>query len=299
VFAGKKGLLNDRNFGIILLIPTFVFIGGVIVFPLINAVYMSFTKSSFINIQLQKYIGLRNYEKIFVNPTYWKVVKNTFILGSISIGVSLIIGLGLALALNGVGRFQRILRSIYVIPWILPAVVIGIIWLWLLSTQVGVVNFILQSTGLIQSNLPWLSDIYLSRAAVIIMFIWFQTPFMMVALLAGLQTIPQELKEASIVDGAGRWQVFRYISLPLLSPIIAICVILSMVYFFQNFAIIYTTTSGGPANATETFCLYVYDTAFNYGWVGRSCAIGVTWLLFLLVFALFYFKLGGRERFGI
>jgi ABC-type sugar transport system permease subunit len=175
-------------------------------------------------------------------------------------------------------------------------VVIGVTWMWMLGTETGVINYLLKAFGLIKQNLPWLADSTLSVVAVNLVFIWSTVPFIMVTILGGLQTIPDEFVEAAIVDGATFSQRLRFITLPLLTPIIAIATILRVIFTMQNFAIIYMVTQGGPGYATETFALYVYETAFNSARLGRAAAIGTTWLFFLLVFVVLYLKLVVREE---
>lgn len=292
----KKKVLSNRQFAIILLIPAFVVIIGVIMVPLFDALRMSFTKTSLINLRRQEYVGWSNYAKIFKDLTYWQVVKNTFFIAGVSVTISLLVGLGLALTLNKVVRGRGLLRGLFIVPWLIPGVVIGITWTWMLGTETGVINYILKSSGLINENLPWLADKVLSKFAVNLVFVWSSVPFIMLTILAGLQAIPREILEASITDGAGYWQRFRYIILPLLTPIIAICTILRTIYTLQNFVIIYMLTQGGPGYATETFALYVYETAFNSARIGKACAIGTTWLIFLLIFVILYLKIVGKEE---
>ena len=296
MIAGRKQILGERGFALLLLLPAFLILAGVILVPLIDAVRMSFTITKLTSLHKHKYVGLRNYIKIFTDPTYWEVVTNTFRIVAISVGLSLLFGFVLALALNNIKRGRGALRALYIIPWLVPGVVIGITWSWILGTETGVVNYIFKSVGLIKENLPWLADKTLSNIAVNMVFVWSSVPFIMVTLLGGLQAIPTDFLEAAIVDGSNFWQRLRFIILPLLMPIIAIATILRVIYTMQNFVIIYMITQGGPGYATETFALYVYETAFNSARLGRASAIGTTWLFFLLIFVVLYLKLVVKEE---
>lgn len=294
MIVGGRQLLGDRAFGIALLLPAFAIIIGIILFPLLDAMRLSVTSTNLINIRRQPLVGLRNYQQIFTDPTYWQVVGNTFFITGASVASSVVIGMALALALNGLAAGRGLLRALFIVPWLVPGVVIGVTWNWMLSTETGIVNYLLRAAGLASANLPWLADGTLSMVAVNGVFVWSSVPFIMVTLLAGLQAIPAELVEAAVVDGATFGQRFRLVVLPLLLPIITIATILRVIYTIQNFVIVYMLTQGGPGYATETLALYVYETAFNAARLGKASAIGVTWFCYLLVFVVIYLKLVDR-----
>lgn len=294
MITGGRQLLGDRAFGVALLLPAFAIIAGIILFPLLDAMRLSVTATNLINIRRQPLVGLRNYQQIFTDPTYWQVVGNTFFITGASVASSVVIGMALALALNGLAAGRGLLRALFIVPWLVPGVVIGVTWNWMLSTETGIVNYLLRAAGLASANVPWLADGTFSMVAVNGVFVWSSVPFIMVTLLAGLQAIPAELVEAAVVDGATFGQRFRLVVLPLLLPIITIATILRVIYTIQNFVIVYMLTQGGPGYATETLALYVYETAFNAARLGKASAIGVTWFCYLLVFVVIYLKLVDR-----
>lgn len=296
MIVGGRQLLGDRAFGIVLLVPAFAIIVGIILFPLLDAARLSITSTNLINIRKQPIVGLRNYQQIFTDPTYWQVVGNTFFITGASVAVSVVIGMALALALNAMVTVRGLLRALFIVPWLVPGVVIGVTWNWMLSTETGVLNYLIRALGFASTNLPWLADGTLSMAAVNGVFVWSSVPFIMVTLLGGLQAIPSELVEAAIVDGATFGQRFRMVVLPLLLPIVTIATILRVIYTIQNFVIVYMLTQGGPGYATETLALYVYETAFNSARLGKASAIGVTWFFYTLVFVVLYLKLVDREE---
>jgi multiple sugar transport system permease protein len=296
MIVGGRQLLGDRAFGIALLIPAFAIIVGIILFPLLDAARLSVTSTNLINIRKQPFVGLRNYQQILTDPTYWQVVGNTFFITGASVAISVVIGMALALALNAMVTVRGLLRALFIVPWLVPGVVIGVTWNWMLSTETGVVNYLIRTLGIASQNLPWLADGTLSMAAVNGVFVWSSVPFIMVTLLGGLQAIPSELVEAAVVDGATFGQRFRMVVLPLLLPIITIATILRVIYTIQNFVIVYMLTQGGPGYATETLALYVYETAFNSARLGKASAIGVTWFFYTLVFVVLYLKLVDREE---
>jgi len=288
--------LSDRWLSILLLVPALAIIGGVLLFPLIEAFRISFTSLNLIGFK-GKFVGLKNYLVIFRSAVYQQVLINTLLISVTTVALRFAAGMGLALIINRTFRGRTIVRGLLVLPWLIPSVVVGLLWAWLFDSDIGIVNYVLVVLGVIPANLSWLAENVLAKVAVIIAFTWAGTPFIMMVMLAGLQTIPSEINESAAIDGAGKFSVFRFITLPFLRPLIAINTLLSIVYIFQNFAIIYMLTKGGPGYATEIFSLFVYETAFNSGRLGRASAIGVTWMLLLLGFSIVYVRLiAGKEE---
>ncbi len=288
--------MSDRWLSILLLVPALAIIGGVLLFPLIEAFRISFTSLNLIGFK-GKFVGLKNYLIIFRSTAYQQVLINTLLISVTTVALRFAAGMGLALIINRAFRGRTIVRGLLVLPWLIPSVVVGLLWAWLFDSDIGIVNYVLVALGVIPVNLSWLAENVLAKIAVIIAFTWAGTPFIMMVMLAGLQTIPSEINESAAIDGAGKFSVFRFITLPFLRPLIAINTLLSIVYIFQNFAIIYMLTKGGPGYATEIFSLFVYETAFNSGRLGRASAIGVTWMLLLLGFSIVYVRLiAGKEE---
>jgi len=281
---------RDRIFGYSLLVPALLLLTLIIIIPLTEAIGYSFTKTSLISFTKHEFIGLQNYQKLFRDPDYWLVLKNTVFIVFTSVFISLVIGVILALILDNSSGLN-LLRGLLIIPWLIPGVVIGIVWKWVLATEAGIFNFILRKVGILESNFPFLSDQTVSPWVVVLVFVWASVPYILVTTLAGLKAVPQDLEEAAIIDGANFRQRFFSIVVPIILPVVSIAVILRIIYTMQDFAIIFSLTQGGPGNATETFVLHVYKTAFNSAQIGMACAIGVTWLVFLLVFVVSYFKL--------
>ena len=292
----RRSRLSDRWLSILLLVPALAIIGGVLLFPLIEAFRISFTSLNLIVFK-GKFVGLKNYLMVFRSTAYQQVLINTLLISVTTVALRFAAGMGLALIINRAFRGRTIVRGLLVLPWLIPSVVVGLLWAWLFDSDIGIVNYVLVALGVIPVNLSWLAENVLAKIAVIIAFTWAGTPFIMMVMLAGLQTIPSEINESAAIDGAGKFSVFRFITLPFLRPLIAINTLLSIVYIFQNFAIIYMLTKGGPGYATEIFSLFVYETAFNSGRLGRASAIGVTWMLLLLGFSIVYVRLiAGKEE---
>ena len=183
---------------------------------------------------------------------------------------------------------QAFWRGAFLLPWLIPGVIVSFLWLWIFNANYGVLNGVLRNMGIIDSNINWLGARSMAMGAVIIAKSWQTFPWIMVMMLAGLQTIPRDLIEAAAIDGADRWKTFRNVTMPQLRGIASVVLLLSFIWNFQHFENIYVMTGGGPAKATTTFSIAVYQTAFQAFDLGRAGAIGIWWmaLLSVLVFRL-------------
>ena len=288
--------LTNFQFAVLLLLPALVIISLVIVFPLIYSIGLSFTNNNLLR-PTSKFIGLRNYDKLFQSETYWQILRNTIIISFFSVLGQTVIGMALALLLNQGIKGMKIFRGLALTCWAVPALAAGILWLLIFNAEYGIFNYILKISGIIKEYIPWLTHMIWAKAAVIITFIWRGTPFVMVMFLAALQTIPQDIIDSSKIDGAGASKRFFHITVPTIRHIIMIATLLQVIAIFQNFIIIHSITEGGPANGTKTLCIHVYEIAFDAWKMGRATAIGVTWLIILLVFSVFWLRyVGGKEQ---
>lgn len=267
----------------------------VVAYPLVRSFALSLTGYNLIRQASHTFIGLKNYVALWHDEIFWEALKNTLIFNVSSVVGGFLIGFVLALLLNTHIRFRRIFRGILLAPWVIPYVVIGFLFLYMFNTKIGIVNYTLQRTGLIAEFLPWLAKPVLAMTAVIIANIWNQFPFHLTTMLAGLQTVPEDCIEAARIDGAGSIAVFRYITLPWLRNIIVISTTLMMIQNFNNFALIWSITGGGPINSTTTFVIYVFQKAFEEFNFGYASAIGMVWMALLVVFAYVYMKFAVKE----
>lgn len=280
----------------IFLLPTAITLTVVIFWPLAQGIINAFRKVSLINPELgMPFVGLNNFSLILHDDVFWTAVLNTMTFTSASVVISLLLGITLALLLNQDIRFRGFFRGMALLPWVVPSVITGLIWRWLYHPEWGLLNHILVSLGIIAKSRPWLADPSTAMAAVIVAKIWRTTPFMMVMLLAGLQTIQPELYEAARSDGASAWQEFRYITLPGLQHTIMVISLLSALWSFQAMSLIWVMTEGGPIVATETLAVYVYRTAFQYWKMGYGSALGVILLVFCTVLAVWYVRVLRRS----
>jgi multiple sugar transport system permease protein len=239
-----------------------------------------------------KFIGLDNFDHLFHDSTFWEALTHTlgFIAGYIPL--VMVIALGVALLLDRKLKGVAIFRTAFFIPVVSAWVAIALIWQWIFNPQFGLLNYLL---GLVGIHGPaWLFDPQWAMPAIILTSVWKDTGFVMVMFLAGLQNIPGEYYEASLVDGATGWQRFRYITLPLLSPTTFFALIISLINSFQVFDQVWIMTAGGPAGATTVLVEQIVKNAFSYSNMGYASAI--SWVLFVLVFAVTLFQTRMQRR---
>jgi multiple sugar transport system permease protein len=223
------------------------------------------------------FVGLANYIADWHDPVFWQVVLNTFVYTAVATVLKMVGGLGLALVMNQDFRFKNLTRALLLLPFIVPTVLSTIAWQWIFDPAFSVVNWTLIATGLISPPGPsWLGNPHLAMASLIVVNVWRGLPFYAITLLAGLQTISPELYEAATIDGASAWGRFRYVTLPLMKPIIFIVTMFSVIFTFADFQLIYVLTHGGPANATQVFATYAFDVAMLGGQFGQGAAIALT-----------------------
>lgn len=235
------------------------------------------------------FVGLENYIADMRDPTFEKALINTVLFTILSIVPQFLIGLGLAVFFYQRFPLSRLLRSVFLLPWLLPLVVSSTIWKWLFNETNGVIDQFLSGAHIIAPHFSWLTTSGWSMGALIFANIWLGIPFNMVILYSGLQGIDKDLYEAATIDGASWWQQFRSITLPLLQPVIGIVLILGFIYTLKVFDLIYVMTQGGPANSTQTFATWSYNLSFVQQEFGQGAAQANMILLISLALGLLYF----------
>ncbi|MEY4518665.1 MAG: hypothetical protein RLZZ499_1264 [Cyanobacteriota bacterium] len=275
---------QEKITGWIMLFPALLVLGLVFIYPIARAFWLSwFTEN--LGTQLQPvFAGLSNYQRMLGDGRFWQSLGNTGIFTVISVFLELLLGLGVALVLNKSFWGRGVVRTAAIIPWALPTAVMGLAWAWIFNDQYGVVNDILLRLGLIDTGINWLGTPSLAMIALIVADVWKTTPFISIILLAGLQSISEDLYEAHRLDGASPWQSFTQITLPLLMPQILIALLFRFAQSFGIFDLIQVMTGGGPAGSTETVSIYIYSTVMRYLDFGYGAALVVVTFL-LLVFA--------------
>lgn len=289
---------NEAFFAAVLLLPAVAILALVIFYPLVQALLLSLKDASLLNVTVAPFTGLDNFKQLLGDEVFWTAVKNTLVLTTISIGGSLVLGMSLALVLNENLPFRNFFRGIALIPWVVPGVVVALLTLYMFNSQVGVIDYVLVQLGVTEGFVDWFGSTRNALWAIILANIWNQTPFYMLMILAGLQTVPEDEYDAVKVDGANVLQRFRYVTLPNIRGVLAIVIALQVIWNFNNFDLIWATTEGGPVNATTTLTVHVYRMAFKSLDLGYAAAIGVVMLIALLLFSVFYVRAmeRGEER---
>ncbi len=274
--------MNNQKTGWILLFPALFLLFLVFLYPISRAFVLSlFTQN--LGTQLEPvFSGLANYQRMLGDGRFWQSLNNTAIFTVISVSLELVLGLCIALVLNQSFFGRGIVRTIAIIPWALPTSIMGLAWAWIFNDRFGVANDILQRFGLIETGINWLGEPGLAMVAIIIADVWKTTPFISIILLAGLQSISQDLYEAHKIDGANPWQSFYQITLPLLMPQIMIALLFRFAQAFGIFDLVQVMTGGGPAGSTETVSIYIYSTVMRYLDFGYGAALVVATFMILI-----------------
>ena len=243
-----------------------------------------------------EFIGWDNFVTLFADDVYWLSVFNTIIYTVVASAAKFLLGLWLAMLLNEHMPFKAFIRAIVLLPWIVPTVLSAIAFWWLYDSQFSIISWALKSMGLIKDNIDFLGNPVNARISVIVANVWRGIPFVAISLLAGLQTIPSSLYEAATLDGATGWQRFRFITLPMLTPIIAVVMTFSVLFTFTDFQLIYVLTRGGPINATHLMATLAFQRAIPGGQLGQGAALASSMIPFLVASVMFsYFGLQRRK----
>ncbi|SIM59663.1 carbohydrate ABC transporter permease [Micromonospora cremea] len=285
--------LGDGAFAALLMLPALAMLAAIVVYPLVASLVTAFFEQSLVE-PGRTFVGLQNITDL-LGGDFWRLLRQTLVFTVGATVAPFLVGLGLALALNTRIRGRATLRGLLLIPWLVPSVVVSFLWMWIFNANYGLANGALEALGLIDAPRAWLAAPGTAMTAVIIAKTWASFPWIMVMLLAGLQTVPVELHEAAETDGAGAVQRFFAVTLPHLRGIIGIVLLLELIWNFQHFDLIYVMTGGGPAGATETFATAVYETAFQGFDLGRAGALGLLWMVLLLGMVAIYVRRSERE----
>jgi multiple sugar transport system permease protein/N,N'-diacetylchitobiose transport system permease protein len=279
-----------------LLLPSAVAVFGVVVYPVLRTLLISFFEVNSALATETPFVGLQNYASVLTDAGFWAAIGRTMYFTVVSTALELLLGLGLAALLQAEIRGRWLFRAIVVIPWAVPTIVNAAMWKGIINAQYGALNGLLTQVGLLDEYKAWLGDPWLALNAVVVADVWKTTPLVAFFLLAGLSSIPKELYEAAKIDRASTWRTFRSITLPLLVPSIAIVVVLRTVEAFKVFDIIYGMTRGGPANGTQTIAYFAYTTAFSDQQYGVGSAISYLIVLVILALSAVYLRLLRRSE---
>ncbi|MFI0724203.1 carbohydrate ABC transporter permease [Streptomyces sp. NPDC021224] len=286
-----------RALGFVL--PAWLYVLAFYAYPLLSNVKMGFqdyTVSSFFT-GSAPWTGLANYRAVWNSPQFTRTVVNTALFTAGSLLFQFALGLALAVFFRRSFPLGGVLRSLLLVPWLLPLVVSGTVWRWMFYNDSGVVNQVLLQLHLVHQPVPWLVSTNMSLVAVTLVNIWVGVPFNMVILYGGLQAIPEQLYEAAAIDGANAWQRFTRITLPMLRPVALVVLTLGLIYTVKAFDVIMTVSQGGPANSSQTLTTFAYQLSFQQLTFGRGAAVGNLLILLAVVFAALYLR-AVRDREG-
>lgn len=274
--------------GIAFLVPALLIIAFVLLFPIVQTVVLSLGRNSTSVFIDYEFAGLANYQRLLKTPRFITSLNNTIVFTAVTVPLELVIGIGLALVLNRHFKGKGLLRMAVLFPWALPTALNALMWRWMLNTEFGLFNSLLLDTRLIAERINWLGGIPDAMAAMMFVSVWKTSSFMALLLLAGLQTIPDDLYEAGSVDGTTRFSEFRYITLPLLRPAILVSVLLRTMDAMRSFELPFNLTDGGPLTSTETISLYSYRVIFQYVNFNLGSSAVIIQFVIIMSISLFY-----------
>ncbi|NRF92832.1 sugar ABC transporter permease [Paenibacillus frigoriresistens] len=282
-----KNLRLNRSGPYFVMVPGILLLALFSIYPFLFLLKISFQKYSPIG-NNNPFIGLKNYVNLFQDHNFWNAIKVTAIFVFSTVILEFVIGLALAVIVNRITMGQKWFQSIILLPIAMAPTVVGLMFRFMMNDQYGVLNYFTELLGF--SRTAWLSNPHLALPALILTDIWQWTPFMMIILLAGLKGIPDEPYEAANIDGASAWQTFRYVTIPQLSRIISIAILLRTIDSFRIYDTIYMMTKGGPINVTSTLSWIVYDKGFKFLDFGYGAAICVVLLIVVVSLLTFLMK---------
>lgn len=272
------------------ILPALLVVGLLLLYPVISSIFYSFTSKHLIK-QNYEFVALKNYIDILTDPDFWHAFFTNVKWTVISLTGQLLVGFTAALALDKVRHGKSIYRTLLIVPWAFPTIVIALSWKWILNGVSGFLPHFLVNIGLCETAPQFLTDKALVFPTMVFINIWFGAPLIMVNVLSALQTVPKDQYEAALLDGATPWQSFIHITVPHIKRVVGLLVVLRTIWVFNSFDIIYLITGGGPAGLTQTVPIYAYNVGWGLKMLGRSSAVTVLLLIFLLIVCAFYFKL--------
>ncbi len=278
---------REWRFAFLLLLPAIVMIGTFVAYPFVRGIWLSVTDT--VVGREGSFVGIQNFAKLWNDSIFRRAAQNTVFYTAAATVMKLSIGMAVALMLNNLLGFKRILRASMLLPWIVPTVLSTLAWKWMLDPTFSIVNWVLFQLGFIHVRVNWLGGPVMALWSVILVNVWRGTPFFAITLLAGLQTISPEVYEAASIDGANAWQRFWTVTWPLLMPVTMVVMLFSVIQTFADFQLVYILTGGGPANSTHLFATYAYQIGVATGKLGEGAAASLA--MFPVLFAVVLFQL--------
>lgn len=277
----EKKKRRRREYPILYLFPTLVILGLLVAYPLVNNLVNSFSEGGV-------FPALGNYQKLFADRYFRSDLKNTFQWLLYTVPFEMFFGLLFAILLNSKIRLKKMFRTIFIVPWVIPASVVCIIWRWIYNADYGILNYILQVLHLINKNQLWVSDPNQVLKCIAVVYVWKIAPFVMIMYLSGLQSISADIYESARLDGANWLEQVGYITLPLLFPVMRSVILVSVIWSLNSFVYVYSISGGGPARVSEIVQIFIYKTGIEQYNFEYSAAAANIFLAIVMIIAFAY-----------
>ena len=271
-------------------LPAVIVVAALFIYPIFSSLFYSMTTKNLIRPKYN-FVGLKNYLDILSDPKFWAAFLNSLKWTVFSLLGQILVGFTAALALNRVNLFKGMYKTLLIIPWAFPSIVIAFSWTWILNGVYGILPNLLVKWNICESAPQFLTEKNLAFIVLVLINIWFGAPMIRVNVLSALQTVPQDQYEAAKIDGASTFQSFKHITLPHIKLVMGLLVVLRTVWIFNNFDLIYLITGGGPAGSTQTVPLYAYEMGWGTKLLGKSSAVTVLLFIFLMSVCIIYFTI--------
>lgn len=288
-----RGFFRYDNIGLLFILPAFIYMLVFVGYPIVSNIILGFQNVTVKNLVngTREFIGFANYAELFADEVFVKAMGNTLIFTVGCLIFQFIIGFALAVFFNKKFTLAKPIRGLLMMPWMIPMTITALIFKFMFATDVGIINYILKSLGLIEKNIEWLTNPQTAMIAVIAANIWIGIPFNTILISTGLTTIPQELYESASIDGANGVQKFVHVTLPLLRPTIESVLVLGFIYTFKVYDLVYVMTEGGPVNATHLLSTYSYKLSFDMFQYSKGSAVANILFVILLLVGILYLKI--------
>lgn len=288
-----KKFFRYDNIGLLFILPAFLYMLVFVGYPIISNIILSLQNVTVKNLVngTKEFVGFANYAALFSDEVFLKAVKNTLVFTVRCLVFQFVIGFALAVFFNKKFTFAKPVRGLLMMPWMIPMTITALIFKFMFATDVGILNYILRSLGIISENIEWLTNPHTAMIAVVAANIWIGIPFNTILISTGLTTIPQELYESASIDGANGRQKFVRITLPLLRPTIESVLVLGFIYTFKVYDLVYVMTEGGPVNATHLLSTYSYKLSFDMFQYSKGSAVANVLFVILLLVGVLYLKI--------
>lgn len=288
--------LSDRQVGILFMLPFLVTAAAFIVWPVAEAIRLALYQYNPLRPDDLSWVGLDNFHRILDDPLFWESFHQALVWTGWSILFQTVLGVGMAMLLHTALPGIAFFRGLLLFPYIVPTVVIALNWRWIFNSEIGIVNHALLRLGVISENIAWLATPDMAMASAILLNVWKYTPFVIICVLARLQTIPTELYDAAKVDGAGAMRRFLDITLPMLKEVLVVVIVFRTIWTFNKFEEIYLLTRGGPGTSTFNLAVYAFEEGMANLRLGVAAATGVIMIVLLLAGTIVYVRVSGFGR---